>query len=392
MLVGNGVDIKRGRPSDFAGLTAGNLAFGTVDSPNPLLSSSPAAPSTTGAHLGNDTVKSFGSIEADTSDAHRPAKVLDAHSLFGAKPKPTGAPNDRRQSVGSFQGPNGINHLRPPQGAPGQPRSPPQPPYNPQQFRPQMPSQGFVRPNPQMNMPRNMGNYPMPQPYPGMGYPNQYFVSSGDDVADIQEYGNYPPQYGVPQWAPQQHPQNQQFSPRANPAQLNGPSPAPPQAPLPSVSPTPTPPSRPPSLHPSNAPSTPSRPLMPTTTSFTPPVQGQYAPSLSGSAASFTPRKPIKFSRPDGTPLDLKSAAAAIKVPTTPGSSGVVTPEIKEDPPKKKLPTMPVMVRMETESQRMARLEEEAQAARIKEVEAKEEEERKERKARQAREQEEKVS
>jgi len=135
--------------------------------------------------------------------------------------------------------------------------------------------------------------------------------------------------------------------------------------------------------------------MMPTTTSFTPPVQGQYG--LSGSAASFTPITPraktaIKFTRPDGTPLDIKSAAAAIKAPTTPGSSGAVTPEAKEEPPKKKLPTMPVIVRMETESQRMARLEEEAQAARIKDVEAKEEEERRERKARQAREQEEKVS
>lgn len=190
MLVGNGVDIKRGASGQTMPLTAGSLAFGTVDSPNPLLSSSPAAPSITGTHL-SDTVKSFGTIEADAStdpNARRPAgaKTLDAHALFGAKPKSNGAAHDRRQSIGSFQGPNGINHLRPPQGGPGQPRSPVlgQPPFNPQ-FRPAMPGpQGFVRPNPQMNMPRNMGNYGMPQgPYPGMGYPNQYFVSNGEDTA-----------------------------------------------------------------------------------------------------------------------------------------------------------------------------------------------------------------
>lgn len=44
----------------------GPLAFGTVNSPNPLLSSSPAAPSVTGQHLA-DNVKSFGTIEADAN-------------------------------------------------------------------------------------------------------------------------------------------------------------------------------------------------------------------------------------------------------------------------------------------------------------------------------------
>ena len=76
IMVGGGVDIAKGErvwtetslgsPTDS--LNTGNIAFGTanVDSPNPLLSSSPAAPSLTGAHLAG-TVKSFGSIDADGS-------------------------------------------------------------------------------------------------------------------------------------------------------------------------------------------------------------------------------------------------------------------------------------------------------------------------------------
>ena len=137
-------------------------------------------------------------------------------------------------------------------------------------------------------------------------------------------------------------------------------------------------------------PTTPSRPqLPPSAQSFTPPVGSQSPFGLSGSASSFTPRtsKAIKFTRPDGTQLDIKKEAMAVKGTNTPSSSGVVTPEPKEAPPKKIVPTMPVVVRMESESQRLERLKEEAQAAKIKEIEAKEEEERKERKARQAREQ-----
>ncbi|OWZ62346.1 hypothetical protein AYX15_05480, partial [Cryptococcus neoformans] len=79
----------------------GNIAFGTVDSPNTALSSSPAAPSTTGGHLA-DAVKSFGSIDADgnsdpdvvktrrTSSLSNPIgpvqeKKLSVHSLFTSK-------------------------------------------------------------------------------------------------------------------------------------------------------------------------------------------------------------------------------------------------------------------------------------------------------------------
>jgi translation initiation factor 4G len=73
-----------------------------------------------------------------------------------------------------------------------------------------------------------------------------------------------------------------------------------------------------------------------------------------------------------------------------------VTPEppkevVKEEP-KKKVPTLPVIVRLETAEQRAARLEEEAQKKKIQEIEEKEEKERQERKARQAKEAAEKVS
>lgn len=111
------------------------------------------------------------------------------------------------------------------------------------------------------------------------------------------------------------------------------------------------------------------------TPSFTPPTNSAF---LSGSAASFTPRatKAIKFTRPDGTTVDLKQAAAQAKGPTS-----EPTPP---DSTKKKVMSLPVVVRLESETQRVARLEEEAQQAKIRDIEAKEEEERKERKARQA--------
>ncbi|WVW84052.1 hypothetical protein I302_106080 [Kwoniella bestiolae CBS 10118] len=218
MLVGGGMDIKRG-----------SIAFGTVDHPNPMLSSSPAAPSTTGSHL-SDAVKSFGSIDADASNdsnavktkrmsslgassatspvpgpgAVPPKKNLDLHSLFAGKPHPQSpAPStmspqpqqavppthDRRQSMGQsgFQpGPNGLPgspytgapHLRPPvSGLPNQQRSPVlNQAIPPNQFNPSAPThvqQGF-RPPQQGGMPpqqapvRPNGVGPQGVPRPGM--------------------------------------------------------------------------------------------------------------------------------------------------------------------------------------------------------------------------------
>src|SRR5690242_15472556 len=119
-------------------------------------------------------------------------------------------------------------------------------------------------------------------------------------------------QYGMQaQWAPQQHPQNQQgyMSPRVGQAQLgapNQPSPVPPTAQLPSSGSTsldPTPPSRHPCLSPpphhrtpsvSSMPSKPSRPLQPSPV-FTPTAGF----NMSGAATAIrpTPRasKAIKF-------------------------------------------------------------------------------------------------
>lgn len=111
--------------------------------------------------------------------------------------------------------------------------------------------------------------------------------------------------------------------------------------------------------------------------------------NLSVGAATFTPRasKALKITRPDGTEVDFKSVAAAAKAPATPSSSGIATPEPAEgEPPKKKMPTLPVIVRIESEDQKKQRLEEEQRQARIKKEEEREEEERKERKERLARE------
>jgi translation initiation factor 4G len=177
-------------------LTIGNIAFGTVDLPNPLLSSSPAAPSLTGSHLA-DTVKSFGSIQADSAtdtDAVKasrpnmspsaPPKQLDVHALFGAKKPVNGMPS---QGGYTPYPQNPGQHMRPP--GPGQSRSPVL--GNPQ-FAPQM-QQGFrpqpqpVRPMQPMQRPvQGMGQYgmhPGPQSqFPMMGYPGQnYYVSCWKD-------------------------------------------------------------------------------------------------------------------------------------------------------------------------------------------------------------------
>lgn len=130
-----------------------------------------------------------------------------------------------------------------------------------------------------------------------------------------------------------------------------------------------------------------------------PPPQASFG-GLSVGASSFTPRtsKAIKISRPDGTAVDLKKEAAAVIPPKpTPSapSSGLVTPETPSldgqiaEPPKKKTPALPIFVRLESEDQKKARLEEEARRERIRKEEEREDIERKERKERLAKEQEE---
>ena len=418
---------------------AGNIAFGTVDLDNAGLSSSPAAPSMTGTHLA-DNVKSFGSIDADAATDSNAVKAraggekqFDMHASFRPKQAvpPAGNVHNRRQSnSGGFQpGVNGVPtnpHLRPPPqqgGNPGQPRSPVLGQAGVGQFAPGQPQiqQGFRSPqgapgapqfvrngagvqpgmpggmqrgmgmNPYGMHPGPQGQYPVMNPYPNPAYMEPFYAQ----------------QYGM-QWAPHHHPQSQQgynmppVSPRPGSAQVGapGPSPAPQSAQLPGsrgASPVPTPPSRPGSLighqpTPSNVsisalPATPARPMLPTTSSFTPSAPGQPSFNLSGTATAFTPPprsvSKIKLSRPDGTPLELKKAAPAANKASTPTSSGVATPDPVEEPPKKKVPSLPVVVRMESEAQKAARLEEEARQKHIKEIEAKEEAERQERKLRQ---------
>ena len=120
---------------------------------------------------------------------------------------------------------------------------------------------------------------------------------------------------------------------------------------------------------------------------------------LSGGASSFTPRaaKTIRFARPDGTAVDIKEAAAAVKGPVTSPAPSTTKPAepaapvetpAPTEPPKKKVPSLPVMVRLESEEQKKARLAEEEQSARIRKEEEREAQERKERKERLAREEE----
>jgi translation initiation factor 4G len=110
-------------------------------------------------------------------------------------------------------------------------------------------------------------------------------------------------------------------------------------------------------------------------------------PSLSAGAMAFTPRpkQTIKISRPDGTQLNLAEAAAAAKAPSSVSSSGVATPDADEAP-KKKIPALPVIVRLESEEQKKTRLAEEEKRKKMREEEAKEEQERKERLERRAKE------
>jgi translation initiation factor 4G len=107
---------------------------------------------------------------------------------------------------------------------------------------------------------------------------------------------------------------------------------------------------------------------------------------------AFTPRtkQTIKISRPDGTSVNLAEAAAAAKGPSSVSSSGVATPDVAvaEEAPKKKMPSLPVIVRLESEEQKKTRLAEEEKRRKIKEEEAKEEQERKDRLERRAKEEE----
>jgi translation initiation factor 4G len=133
------------------------------------------------------------------------------------------------------------------------------------------------------------------------------------------------------------------------------------------------------------------QPATPFTPSTPNSASAQASAGLSAGAAAFTPRakSTIKISRPDGTSVNLAEEAAAAKGPTPSSTSGIATPEQSaEEPPKpqKKVPGLPVVVRLESEDQKRHRLEEEARITKMKEQEKREEAERKERQERRAKE------
>jgi translation initiation factor 4G len=160
----------------------GSLAFGTVDSPNPLLSSSPAAPSVTGQHLA-DNVKSFGTIEADGTD---PNSVKPPSRRTSGLNTPMSPPMQQKKSFdmhAGFKSQQPLQQQVPMQQQPPQFRPPVRspnmgnavPPYP--NFRPQMPQQQ-VRPNMQQppRPPYVPQGYP-PQQQPYMYNPQGFYVS-----------------------------------------------------------------------------------------------------------------------------------------------------------------------------------------------------------------------
>lgn len=206
-----------------ADIHTGPLAFGSVDSPNPLLSSSPAAPSLIGGHLSN-SVQSFGSLPADTSSAPAPSKrnnmtttpaqpaakkPLDPHMFFTKKSTPA-TQSQQSQSSQSSQQPqqphpsqqaqqpqhpqSTQSHITsPPPSMNGHPMAP-----NHGQFRPSS-SQSMMQQGQQMRqngapfVPRPMGmGQGMPQyaqQHHGMpyGYPQQQYQVSRNSLTSADK-------------------------------------------------------------------------------------------------------------------------------------------------------------------------------------------------------------
>jgi translation initiation factor 4G len=114
---------------------------------------------------------------------------------------------------------------------------------------------------------------------------------------------------------------------------------------------------------------------------FTPGHISSPSANLTASANAFVPRaksSAIKITREDGTAIDLASAAKELK---TPGQSAEVlaVPATPTPPAKAQLPSMPVVVRMETEAQKAKRIADLESSKKRKALEEKEEAERKER-------------
>lgn len=205
-----------------------------------MLSSSPAAPSITGTHLA-DAVKSFGSVEADSSTSGsnmvKPArrasaltsngspvestatpakKTLDVHSLFTNKPSASEAPApsaDRRPPTQSFQTPSGLpgsnqgmpgNNPYQPQMIPGQPNLRPPPPGGMLGSSPRSPILGNNLPPSQFSAPqiqqgfRPMMNNPGQVRPNGPGGPMQGQRQGMMMGQGVSQYGMHPGQQGGP--------------------------------------------------------------------------------------------------------------------------------------------------------------------------------------------------
>jgi translation initiation factor 4G len=214
LIFGHGVSLEKASVTDFVAGNPQPINFGSLDSPTTTLSSSPAAPSIAGAHLDANSVKSFGSIEADaTAAAQRsstgvagPAankKPLDMHALFGAgaptTPVEANAGHERRSSMTgsagapSFQMPASgpAQHLRPPSG-PNQPRSP--------TLGNQMPQPQAFRPmNSAPNRMNGQTGHAMSSASRGPALPGTAQVPYGMHPGHAQQYqsmGGYPAQSG----------------------------------------------------------------------------------------------------------------------------------------------------------------------------------------------------
>jgi translation initiation factor 4G len=126
-------------------------------------------------------------------------------------------------------------------------------------------------------------------------------------------------------------------------------------------------------------PGAPSRPMsQPPVPVFVP---QQAPPFVPAAQMPLAPRKSaaIQIRRPDGTALDVVSAKSSTPEPTT-----------ADVTPVRPKPSLPVVVKMESEEGRRARLAEEAQKEKSKKEDDKSEQEKKEKKEREAKEAEEK--
>lgn len=195
------------------------LNFGTIDNPDSVISSSPAAKPTTGAHLGEDEkVKSFGSVAAGAAAAQAASVSTPASINAADKPAPA-AVKPKFDPHKMFQKPS--TPAVTPVAAPANVASPAPTPVSPAPVAPV--ALASPAPGPQMNPYANLQVQQQPG-QPGIPQARGY-NAQGQPVINAQPFSpSGGPQNGLPGRVPHR-------SPNQNHAQLPGtgfnPNPAP---------------------------------------------------------------------------------------------------------------------------------------------------------------------